>query len=394
MKATIKLYEYDGASDYGFPVKLIISHNKKIRRRIIGFSPKEDWEPTSQLPLPSHDDFEDLYTNILDLRKKAAKMEFQQMHDLDAAIEFFMGSPMKQLSFYDFADQRINSLKQTGHFGNARVYEYTIDVLKLFKPNLTFKEITPTFVARFKEFKKADKVKNSTLQSYLRTIRAIYNSGVKQGQVEDIKPFDGAFKDIKVQRRRAKNHYLDEERIKLLENASFPDRRNYELAKDLVLLQFYLCGLDLYDINYLKKNQIQNGRVFVKRGKLGENAVEFDVLLPEKAKLIIERWQDPEQEIYVFDFPKGPEAYKYFRDKIYRNLQRLKKRMDLKLLPKDSTFTLKVMRHSFGTLGKFKRYEEDLLRELMGHERDDVDTIYKDKYPETERDAAQLDIIG
>ena len=52
------------------------------------------------------------------------------------------------------------------------------------------------------------------------------------------------------------------------------------------------------------------------------------------------------------------------------------------------------MRHTFATLGKFERIEEDLLRELMGHERNDVDMIYKDKYPEAERDAAQLKIIN
>lgn len=52
------------------------------------------------------------------------------------------------------------------------------------------------------------------------------------------------------------------------------------------------------------------------------------------------------------------------------------------------------MRHTFATLGKFKRIEEDLLRELMGHERNDIDTVYKDKYPEAQMDAAQVKIIN
>jgi hypothetical protein len=30
----------------------------------------------------------------------------------------------------------------------------------------------------------------------------------------------------------------------------------------------------------------------------------------------------------------------------------------------------------------------------MGHERDDVDNYYKDKYPEAVRDQALFDIIG
>jgi hypothetical protein len=34
------------------------------------------------------------------------------------------------------------------------------------------------------------------------------------------------------------------------------------------------------------------------------------------------------------------------------------------------------------------------MRELMGHERDDIDTIYKDKYPEAIRDQAHYKIIS
>jgi integrase len=52
------------------------------------------------------------------------------------------------------------------------------------------------------------------------------------------------------------------------------------------------------------------------------------------------------------------------------------------------------MRHTFATLAKFKHYDQDLIRELMGHERNDIDTIYKDKYPEVERDAMQEDVTS
>lgn len=35
---------------------------------------------------------------------------------------------------------------------------------------------------------------------------------------------------------------------------------------------------------------------------------------------------------------------------------------------------------------------EDVLREIMGHECNDVDTIYKDRYPEKIRNEAQIKI--
>ena len=395
MKASIKLYKNDGAGEYGFPVKLIISHSGKTRRKTIGYAQEDDWDLTSQLPLPSHDDFENLYGTILLIKKKAVTAEFRSLEKHDKAFGFLMGEKQKPVSdFYKYADQLIERLRKNGNTGNARVYEIAATQLENFRPQLNLKDITPQLMVQFKESKKAEGLKNSSIKHYLQTLRAIYNNAVKNGMVEDTNAFQNLFKDIPVKTRRARNYYLDEERIAIMENWEFPDKPNYELARDMVLLQFYLCGTDFMDIAYLKRDQIQNGRVFLSRAKLGKKADEFDILLPEKAKTIIERWENKDDKIYFFDFPRKEVQYRNFRTALYRGLNRMKKYKSLTLLPKDGNFTFKVMRHSFATLGKFKRIEEDLLRELMGHERSDVDTIYKDKYPESERDAAQLEIIN
>jgi len=64
------------------------------------------------------------------------------------------------------------------------------------------------------------------------------------------------------------------------------------------------------------------------------------------------------------------------------------------VLPKGGELTSKVIRHSFATIGKFLMIDVDVIRELMGHERGDMDTVYKDLYPEGVRDAAQLKITS
>jgi hypothetical protein len=50
-----------------------------------------------------------------------------------------------------------------------------------------------------------------------------------------------------------------------------------------------------------------------------------------------------------------------------------------------------VARHSFANRANLM-IETDITRELMGHERDDVDNYYKDKYPE-KRDLALLKLL-
>ena len=176
-----------------------------------------------------------------------------------------------------------------------------------------------------------------------------------------------------------------------MENANEP--MSYQRAIDFSLLQFYLCGVDLVDLYMLKvENLVNENRVIFTRRKLGDKAYEFDMLLPEKAKAVIKKYQASEGE-YVFPWRKDHMGYKTFRNNHNRNLKIVQKRLKIDLLPKNDNLTTKVMRHTFATLGKFARIEEDLLRELMGHERNDIDTVYKDKYPESERDAAQIKII-
>lgn len=390
MKASVRLYKSDGAGEYGFPVKVIVSHLNKRSRKTIGYSELEDWDITSQLPLPSHDDFEDLYGTILEVKKKAARMEFRRLTDLEAAFEYLLNErDRKTYDFFAWAVQRIEYMEKHGRQGNAEAYRTAMNELQRFSPSLKFSEITPVFLERFKAYKRHE-VKNSTIKNYLVEIRAMYNSAVKAGIIENTFPFRGALEDLPVQKRRQRNRYLPEEELKRLKSLSLDP--SYQRAVDFSLLQFYLCGADLVDLYYLKTENLIGNRVFLSRRKLGAKAYEFDVLLPEEAQAIIEKYQAEKGE-YVFPWRKDFEGYRTFRNNHNRNLKILQERLDIQLAPKNDSLTTKVMRHTFATLGKFARVEEDLLRELMGHERTDIDTVYKDKYPEKERDAAQLKII-
>jgi len=72
----------------------------------------------------------------------------------------------------------------------------------------------------------------------------------------------------------------------------------------------------------------------------------------------------------------------------------MQNRLEIKIQPLGGNLGIKVARHTFANIGKRLGIEEDMLRELMGHERDDIDNFYKDRYPEEERDLAQLKIIN
>ncbi|KAA1242911.1 site-specific integrase [Aquimarina sp. RZ0] len=391
MKATIQIYTSDGISNGMYPIKLIVSHQKKRKRKTIGYTTIDDWDEIHQLPKQSHDDFENLYGQIMDYRKKAITSEFRSLNDVTEGFSFFESLKKINVNFYDFADQEIDKMRKMNRNGNADAYQYAINELKKIAPFLTFEKVDRVLLENFKQLKRENGKKNTTIRTYLYEIRAIYNKAVRLGMCEDQRPFSGLFLDLPVRVRRHKNEYLDRNGLNTLRKTKkiTPEQ---QVAVDLTLLQFYLCGADLVDVYYLKKSQISNNRVFFNRAKLGVKGYEIEVALLPEAKEIIDKYitdSKTEKEEYVFPWRKDETAYKTFRSNHNRKLERVQKNLKIELKPKGGKLTSKVVRHSFATLGKFAGVDPDIMRELMGHERNDIDTAYKDLFPEKVRDEKQ-----
>ncbi|QLE02913.1 phage integrase SAM-like domain-containing protein [Galbibacter sp. BG1] len=395
MKANVKLYTNDGKSPNGYPVKVIITHQKKIKRKTLAHVPEDLWDEVRQVPKPSHPDFESLYTRILEIRAKAVSYKFYELEDVKLAMDFLLDIPNKKkiIDFYTFQEQYCEYMRSVDREGNAISFEDAVKQFKKVAPKLEFVDLNPALVNAFKVNQRKKGNKAVTIRKYLAAMRAIYNAGVEQLGLDNQMPFKGAFRDLKVRVRRQRNRYLERSEINKLKNANL-DQVSYQRAVDLALLMFYLGGLDFKDLYYLKKSQIHNDRIFFERIKLGDRGYEFDVKCFPETWLLMEKYPNDDMESdYVFPWRKTRASYDTFINNLRRDMAKVKELLDIKLSPKNETFTPKVMRHTFATMGKFAHIEEDLLRELMGHERNDIDTAYKDKYPEKERDAAQKLIL-
>jgi len=186
-----------------------------------------------------------------------------------------------------------------------------------------------------------------------------------------------------------KKKYLDRDAILKLEQLDLKSEKQKYV--DLFLLQFYFGGCDLIDLYYLNKKQIRRGRVVFERSKTN-TGTRIDLKIHPKAQKLLNKFNGEGEN--VFPYNKDRQAYETFRRTFQRALIYVQKKAEIMVLPDAGNIGGKVARHTFATHGKNLMIDTDVLRELMGHERDDVDNFYKDKYPEKMRDDALFQIIS
>lgn len=378
----------------GFPVCVFLHHKGKQKKVNLGiYFELKDWDLEKQMPIKNP-------AMQLFIRKKQLLLDeivftykTTRKASLEAVKNILLGASenFSNISFYQFYDDYLQGLKNKGKISTHNIYKTALDQLKKYRSNLEFQDIDYSLLNGFKDWRiKLGNSKN-TIHTYLRKYRAVYNEAVKRNFIKDEKPFTEVFKGITVKSNRTKKKNLTKDAIIKLEtaqNLNFADQRTV----DLFLLLFYFGGQDLKDMYYLERKNIANNRVYFMRGKLDDAGYQFDLKIVQKAQIIIDKYQVKGK--YVFPWRKDFAGYKTFRDNFRRSLLKVQENLEIKVQPLGGNIGIKVARHTFATFGKNLFIETDLLRELMGHERNDVDTIYKDKYPEKIRDAAHFKVIG
>jgi len=264
-----------------------------------------------------------------------------------------------------------------------------IGQFRAFGKNVTLQNLDYNILMQFKNYNTGIGNSKATVHLYLRTLRAIYNKGILKHRFADSKPFTGVFDGLKTRSYDSKKKYLDRDTLVKLEKLDLKNAKQKYL--DLFLLQFYFGGCDLIDLYYLKKRQIRKGRIVFERTKTN-TGTRIDLKVHPKAKAILDKYTG--EDDWLFPWKKENASYITFRGNYQRDIVLLQKENKIEVLPDDGNLGIKVARHTFANLAKTLNIDTDIIRELMGHERDDVDNYYKDKYPEVVRDKALFDIIG
>ena len=363
-----KIFEHHEKNDGTFNIKYIVYH-KGERRHIDSphFVSKrqltKDFEIKDKLVLKWVDEQLDDYRMFIS--SLGTKLEFltcEQLRDYVKASD-------REIDIVEFANDHIAYLKSEEQ--NREPYSRTFRKIRnslidyFGRSQISINEIHANMLYDYERFLKKTRehtrvnqlgslVKTSEkglsrggLQAHMRDLRTLFNEAKNRYNNENIgliKIKHYPFKQYKVGAPPpTKKRNLEIDLIREIRDCQVPKGSRIELARDLFMLSFYMCGTNAVDFYHASLANIINGRFEYNRSKTESRRLDqafISIRIPDEAKPLFNK--------YIGKLSQRYGAYDYLDWALHKGMKGLRE------ICNHAEITVYWARHSFGTLARNK----------------------------------------
>lgn len=324
-------------------------------------------------------------------------------------------------TFLMYLESRATSLYEMKHYSSAKNLRCAANRFRAYlttigKRDISFKRLQPSIITNFEEWLKLQGVQRNASSSYMRSLHAAFNQGVKEitaandsspkSFIAYENPFAQAYCGVDKTDKRAidKSYIRIIRQLDLRKNLTELYRylgkrtrgkyfdwtlRQLELTRDLFIFSFCTRGMAFVDLAFLRKTDIRDGHIHYARHKTRQRiAVKIEPMM----KAIIKRWQG--EGAYLFPLlteEKDPDtAYLQYQNKlnIYnRNLKTISQMIG------DITLTSYVSRHSWASTAHAEKVPLSIICQSMGHTSERTTRIYLQELDGTELDRSNRKLL-
>lgn len=384
-KATIKaiLYKSKSYANGEHPIYLRLTKDRKRSYRSVrGLTCHPYyWNDKKNEPRKSHPDRERLnkiLNDTIQAYEQAQRQIISEGRDvtIDRILQKVEAPEAKNQTVLEFYSKIIQELEARGKTGNLRHYRDVKKQLQNFLNakkvrDILFSDIDYRFLTDWETYLRQRQVMETTLFAYLKNLRAVYNRAIKEGTA---KASNYPFQEYKLSQfntstvKRAVSR-ADIKAIQQLETSNELPR--IIEAKQYALFSYYVFGINLTDMAYLRWADIDSSNVLsYKRQKTGE--VITVELFPEA--LQIAEYFRPFTGGGPYIFPIiNPEVHKTPQSREDRiNKVRTRTNKALKEIARkagiEGNLTMYTMRHSLASHLHEKGAPASIIQTVLGHQ--------------------------
>lgn len=287
---------------------------------------------------------------------------------------------MEKNRINEFMTSVITEMEEQGRYSTAHVYKYALNaVLAYGGESVNLEELTPEWLLAYQSYLSARLLLWNTISTYMRMLRAVYNRAVDSGLVPYIpRQFKGVYTGRILNHQRA----MDRDNLQRIlspdESGSIPEEQkedteyssshfNSRWAQACLELMLRFHGMPFVDLAHLRKSDLHNGHLTVRRRKTGR---VLSVAVSPAALRLIRRYgnTDPSSP-YLLDILDGNltgrEAYEDYQHAL--RMLNLRLRQLTRRYGMSCKVTSYSARHSWATLAKYCGVAVEVISEALGH---------------------------
>ena len=212
----------------------------------------------------------------------------------------------------------------------------------------------------------------TTVSSYLRAVRSLYNSAMKEDKLFMVKY---PFHHFRVpSTTRTKKRAIPKEKLLRMRELNYPEGSPIWHARNYALIMFYCRGMNFIDLVKLKMTNIHSGRIQYGRSKTGSPLSVK--IFPDLDQILQHYTKNKKEDEYLFlanydGSLKHAEKYKTLCRRMNEHLATIAR--DAGIQEKLTTYTI---RHTWATTAKYLGIPIEVISEALGHKSLDTTEVY------------------
>ncbi|MDM1048742.1 MULTISPECIES: site-specific integrase [Sphingobacterium] len=319
-----KVFEHHKKADGTYNVKICV-HHKNLRRYLDTNHYVVKKQLTKDYKIKDPFIADKVEQQLRDYRKMISELDDRLDYFTADSLRDYLRDKDEDIDFIKFCTQHIERLKKERRGGSAKnqsvIRNSLVDYFK--RPSVSIKEINSNMLMTYERYLRSERImtrynqdnkpvvttekglSDSGLHNHMRDLRTLFNAAREMYNNEDLGIYrikHYPFKKYKVGSpplTKKRNNTL-EQVLTIRDCVTTPGSRA-ELAKELYMLSFYLCGINAVDLYLITERDVRNGRLDYNRsktqGKRKDNAF-ISIKIVDESKPLLEKYLGKLRERY------------------------------------------------------------------------------------------------